>query len=159
MLYSQLLSTRLVLLLSLILVLESYAFTSQFRPFHLVRLSMKPDEPDFDDMPPLGEDAEYTGSVDWDAEWKKVVENKGQPANRPKDIVKSDAEIAVTKTVNKAAQNLVDATSGMSVPSMDSLKGDWKFWIGILVVISIGTSLIAASGQGSQEMVQDSYYI
>ena len=105
---------------------------------------------------------EYTGSVDWDAEWKKVVKNQGQPSNRPKDIGKSDAEIAVTKVVNKAAQNVVDVTSSVQVPQFDSLKGDWKFWIGVLAVISVGTSLLAASGGGgvpSSSYPDGSYYI
>ena len=40
--------------------------------------------------------ADYTGSVDWDAEWKKVVRNKEKLSSneRPgKDFYKSEAEI------------------------------------------------------------------
>lgn len=39
---------------------------------------------------------DYTGKVDWDAEWKKVAKNNDQlRTNRPgKDFYKSDAEIA-----------------------------------------------------------------
>jgi hypothetical protein len=54
------------------------------------------------DFPPE-ETAEYTGSVDWDAEWKKVVKNGGVASNsgdRPgKDFYKSEAEIAAIVSV------------------------------------------------------------
>ena len=33
-------------------------------------------------MPPE-ERGEHAGDVDWDAEWKKVMENKDQPVERP----------------------------------------------------------------------------
>lgn len=49
------------------------------------------------DFPPEEETAEYTGSVDWDAEWKKVVKNGGvaNSGDRPgKEFYKSEAEIA-----------------------------------------------------------------
>jgi hypothetical protein len=38
---------------------------------------------------------EYTGTVDWDAEWKKVSQDKDFLKNRPgSDFYKSEAEIA-----------------------------------------------------------------
>lgn len=45
---------------------------------------------------PLDETDEYSGSVDWDAEWKKVVEKGGvASSDRPgKGYYKSEAEIA-----------------------------------------------------------------
>jgi hypothetical protein len=48
------------------------------------------------DFPPEEETAEYKGTVDWDAEWKKVVNNGGTTkADRPgKEFYKSEAEIA-----------------------------------------------------------------
>jgi hypothetical protein len=48
------------------------------------------------DFPPDEETAEYKGTVDWDAEWKKVVKNGGTTrADRPgKEFYKSEAEIA-----------------------------------------------------------------
>jgi hypothetical protein len=48
------------------------------------------------DFPPEEETAEYKGTVDWDAEWKKVVKNGGTTkADRPgKEFYKSEAEIA-----------------------------------------------------------------
>ena len=51
----------------------------------------------------------YEGSVDWDAEWKKVVEDRDQPAERPGKY-KSQAEIAAIKTTNKVAKNVFDAS-------------------------------------------------
>jgi hypothetical protein len=71
---------------------------------------------------------EYKGSVDWDGEWKKVIENKNQPMERPgKDFYKSEAEIAAIKAANRAQEQLAKTASSIpSVPSFDSLKGDWR---------------------------------
>jgi hypothetical protein len=57
----------------------------------------KKKQPQNEDFIPLEEmDAEYSGSVDWDAEWKKVVKNKDAILEKApgKDFYKSDAEIA-----------------------------------------------------------------
>lgn len=75
----------------------------------------------------------YTGSVDWDAEWKKVVKNKALvEENRPgKDYYKSEAEIAAIKAANRATKQ-VDrvaervASNMPSLPTWNSVKGDWK---------------------------------
>jgi hypothetical protein len=47
-------------------------------------------------VPAEEQSVDYTGSVDWDAEWKKVVKNQDRIArDRPgKDFYKSEAEIA-----------------------------------------------------------------
>eukprot|EP00543_Licmophora_paradoxa_P001914 CAMPEP_0202454300 /NCGR_PEP_ID=MMETSP1360-20130828/12077_1 /ASSEMBLY_ACC=CAM_ASM_000848 /TAXON_ID=515479 /ORGANISM="Licmophora paradoxa, Strain CCMP2313" /LENGTH=155 /DNA_ID=CAMNT_0049073593 /DNA_START=46 /DNA_END=513 /DNA_ORIENTATION=- len=107
------------------------------------------------------DDFEYTGNVDWDNEWKKVVRNEGQPAERPgKGYYKTDAEIFVTKNVNKATEKIVETTSQIRVPSFQSLSGDWRFWVGILAVVSVLSSVIAGAGQVQAPMMQqDSYYI
>eukprot|EP00568_Trieres_chinensis_P006668 CAMPEP_0183294236 /NCGR_PEP_ID=MMETSP0160_2-20130417/2651_1 /TAXON_ID=2839 ORGANISM="Odontella Sinensis, Strain Grunow 1884" /NCGR_SAMPLE_ID=MMETSP0160_2 /ASSEMBLY_ACC=CAM_ASM_000250 /LENGTH=165 /DNA_ID=CAMNT_0025455517 /DNA_START=192 /DNA_END=689 /DNA_ORIENTATION=- len=115
---------------------------------------------DFDDR----EEAEYSGDIDWDAEWKKVVAEKEKGVERPgKDFYKSDAERATIKSVNKVAEGVVKARDSLpqfETPNVRSLQGDWKFWIGILVVISVGTSLLSAAGQ-STSFANDpsSYYI
>ena len=107
----------------------------------------------------LGSDI-YEGSVDWDAEWKKVVENRDQPAQRPGKY-KSEAEIAAIKVTNKVAKNVFDASQEMkskmpAVPNMRSLQGDWRFWIGILVIVSFGLSILSAT---SAQQVNESFYI
>mmetsp|Transcript_33353 Transcript_33353/g.37934 ORF Transcript_33353/g.37934 Transcript_33353/m.37934 type:complete len:150 (-) Transcript_33353:259-708(-) len=111
-----------------------------------------------DDRTPRKDD-EYEGNVDWDAEWKKVVSEKDKPIKRPKGLYKSDAEIAVTKVVNKATQKMVDVSKNVQIPNIrieGSLTSDWRFWIGILVLFSVITSLLSAPPQMG---VQDSYYI
>jgi hypothetical protein len=45
-----------------------------------------------------------------------------------------------TNQVNKIA-----STIPSTLPSWNQLKGDWKFWIGVLAILSIGTSLLSAS--------------
>ena len=77
------------------------------------------------------ENVEYTGSIDWDSEWKKVVQNKNQPGERPgKDFYKSEAEIAAIKAANKAAEQAKSVTDSINLPSVptsfDSVKGDWR---------------------------------
>lgn len=99
------------------------------------------------DIPPA---EEYTGSVDWDAEWKKVVKSEGKLSGgkeRPgSSFYKSEAEIAAIKTANAASKKVAEATSTVSnaLPDIRSLSGDWKFWIGILALVSIGLSVLTA---------------
>jgi hypothetical protein len=103
---------------------------------------------------------QYEGSVDWDAEWKKVVQNRDQPTQRPGSY-KSPVEIAAIKATNKVAKNVFDASQDMkaslpSPPSIRTLQGDWRFWIGIIVVVSFGLSILTAT---SSTPVNDSFYI
>lgn len=116
------------------------------------------------------EENEYTGSVDWDAEWKKVVQNEGRTVaeERPgKDYYKSESEIAAIKVANKATEQATGVASSIadslpSLPDFNSLKNDWRFWIGILAVVSIVISVGAAPpAMPPPNLVQnaDSYYI
>jgi hypothetical protein len=111
-----------------------------------------------DDFP---DNTDYVGDVDWDAEWKKVVQDKDSKRPRPgSKFYKTDVEIALTKTVNKAASKVVKVSSQLDVPKMNwnSLKGDWKFWLAILAMLSVGTSVLSGMGM-SQTYSPDSYYI
>ncbi|MGK3745001.1 MAG: hypothetical protein ACI8RD_012139 [Bacillariaceae sp.] len=121
-----------------------------------------------DDDIPSDDSTEYTGSVDWDAEWKKVVDNEGQlktsGKDRPgKDFYKSEAEITAIKAANKATEKITDVSSTVSnsLPDIRSLSGDWRFWIGILALVSIGFSVLTApSGNISPSGLNgDSFYI
>ena len=107
----------------------------------------------------VGEE-KYEGSVDWDAEWQKVVQNRDQPTQRPGNY-KSPVEIAAIKATNKVAKNVFDASRDMksnmpNAPSFQSLQGDWRFWIGIIVIVSFGLSILSAT---SVAPVNDSFYI
>ncbi|KAL7433932.1 hypothetical protein ACHAXH_002235 [Discostella pseudostelligera] len=104
----------------------------------------------------------YEGSIDWDAEWKKVVENRDQPAKRPGKY-KSQVEIAATKATNKVAKNVYDASKDMkanmpSMPNIRSLQGDWRFWIGMIMIVSFGLSILSVTSSGSTS-VNESFYI
>lgn len=119
---------------------------------------------DFDsDFPPPSDNDD--DGVDWDAEWKKVVANKDQPKQRPgQDFYKSEAEIVVTKTVNRsietvqkkvaAATNKMDFSSNMTAAKLTS---DWRFWIAILAIVSVATAVLSAPPQ--MPPVDQSYYI
>ncbi|CAB9511035.1 expressed unknown protein [Seminavis robusta] len=103
-------------------------------------------------------------SVDWDAEWKKVMEKEkaGEPIERPgKDFYKSEAEITAIRAANKASTEVQKISSKVpSPPSMSSLTGDWRFWIGILALISIGSAVLSAQGPSYTPIAGgDSYYI
>lgn len=104
----------------------------------------------------------YEGSIDWDAEWKKVVENRDQPAKRPGKY-KSQVEIAAIKATNKVAKNVYDASKDMkanmpSMPSIRSLQGDWRFWIGMILIVSFGLSILSVTSSGNTS-VNESFYI
>ena len=135
-------ATAIVALL-LILAVSGFAPPSPARATtkNLLRSSPNNNE----DFPPPPEDDNAT--VDWDAEWKKVVANKEQPDKRPgQDFYKSDAEISVTKTVNQGIEKAQKEAAKLDIPSvnMAGLTSDWRFWIGIIAVISVGTALLSA---------------
>jgi hypothetical protein len=118
--------------------LSTHVSSSNFR-------AIKYDESDF---PPKDE---YESSVDWDSEWKKVVENQGKldggESRRPgSDYYKSEAEISAIKATNKAAFQAAQVSSKVTnnIPPLSTLTGDWRFWIGILAVVSIGLSVLTA---------------
>jgi len=96
----------------------------------------------------------YDGDTDWDAEWKKVVQNQDQPTQRPgKDFYKNDVEKAIGKTA-KAAQEQISKIPKVKVemPTMSkpkvpmSLSGDAKLWLAIIAIISVGSAVIGATG-------------
>jgi hypothetical protein len=120
----------------------------------------------YSDLPPPDESTEYTGSVDWDAEWKKVVANEGKlrdGSSRPgRDFYKSEAEIAAIKAANKATEQISKAGSTVSnsLPDIRSLSGDWRFWIALLALVSVGISVLTAPQMVPSSGLQgDSYYI
>ena len=168
-------TTAVVLLVSALLLLESSAFAPLARRvtvrseqgLFLGKSTPPPVGDDFADFPPPDEQAaEYTGSVDWDAEWKKMVKDGGlKTQERPgKDYYKSEAEIAAIRAANKATEQVNKVASNIPSPptSFDQVKGDWRFWIAILAVLSVGSSLLAGMGMSQQLPVNaspDSYYI
>jgi hypothetical protein len=122
-------------------------------------------EENYSDLPPPEESAEYTGSIDWDAEWKKVVANEGKlvgQKERPgQGYYKSEAEIQAIKAANEASKKLAEAGNSVtnSLPDVRSLSGDWRFWIAILALVSVGLSVLTAPPSISTGLQGDSYYI
>jgi len=117
-----------------------------------------------DDFPP-DESADYSGNVDWDAEWKKVVAKDGKldsGQERPgKDFYKSEAEIAAIKAANTATKKVSEAgsTVGDILPDVRSLSGDWRFWIAVLALVSVGLSLLSAPSDINTGLSGDSFYV
>lgn len=110
-----------------------------------------------DDFP---DNTDYKGEVDWDAEWKKVVTSKDSKPRPGSNFYKTDAEIALTKTVNKAAEKVAEARASIDMPDMNwnSIKGDWKFWLAILAMLSVGISVLNGYAM-TQSYSPDSYYV
>jgi hypothetical protein len=110
--------------------------------------SVRANKYDESDFPP--EDDAYESSIDWDSEWKKVVQNEGKSGgkvSRPgNDYYKSEAEISAIKATNKAAMKAAEVSSSVTnnIPQLSSLTGDWKFWIAILAIVSVGLSVLSA---------------
>lgn len=97
-------------------------------PAHTTQLNEKAGRPEFE----VG-DEEYSGDIDWDGEWAKIVKEADKKERPGKDFYKSDAERATIKAVNKAAEQVakvkVQAPS-FKPPPIRSLQGDWRVSIG-----------------------------
>lgn len=119
----------------LILLIAFVAYASAFQaPLQRSRLATTAVNAIVDDgdFPPEEDNSDYSGNVDWDAEWKKVVASEGKldgGAERPgKEFYKSEAEVAAIKATNKAAANVAKAGAGVAdaMPDIRSMSGDWK---------------------------------
>eukprot|EP00816_Leptocylindrus_hargravesii_P007247 CAMPEP_0196801446 /NCGR_PEP_ID=MMETSP1362-20130617/1205_1 /TAXON_ID=163516 /ORGANISM="Leptocylindrus danicus, Strain CCMP1856" /LENGTH=141 /DNA_ID=CAMNT_0042172417 /DNA_START=182 /DNA_END=607 /DNA_ORIENTATION=+ len=116
-----------------------------------------------------GSDADnidFESSVDWDAEWSKVVRGDQDSVKRPSGRAKSDVEIAALRAKKTAAEQVLKVKGEarnlknqvQRQANWRSLQGDWKFWVGVLAIISVATSLLSASGQ-SYSNNDPSFYI
>lgn len=126
-----------------------------------LRMASDPDDNSFDEDSVVGGE-QYQGSIDWDSEWKEVVKNQGQGQARPDPGYKSQAQIEAIKATNKVAKNVFSATQEMKdklpgTPDIRSLQGDGRFWIGIVLVVSFGLSLLAATSSSGPS--NESFYI
>lgn len=70
-------------------------------------------------------------------------------------------QYVLVKATNKVAKNVFDASQEVKsnlpkAPSIRSLQGDWRFWIGILVIVSFGLSILSAT---SVQPTNESFYI
>ena len=81
----------------------------------------------------VGGDDEYSGEIDWDAEWQKVVkenEGGGGAGKRPgEDFYKSDAEKAAIRATNAVAEKVAKVkvqAPAFKPPEIRSLQGDWR---------------------------------
>jgi hypothetical protein len=106
------------------------------RPLTGLNADKLPPSEELQDLDGIGQIS--SDSIDWDAEWKKVMESKDQ-AKRPNPY-KSQIEIEAIKATNKAlkvgkdvtnkvAKNVFDSKSEMGRfggGGMRSLQGDWR---------------------------------
>ena len=89
--------------------------------------------------------------VDWDSEWKKVVQNKNQPPTRPgSNYYKNDVQRAIGKGTRQVQESVVKNVlptiqKSRNQFSFSSLKNDAKFWFAILAAISIGSAVLSAA--------------
>jgi hypothetical protein len=86
-----------------------------------------------------------TSNIDWDAEWKKVVEssksssvsNADLPPRPAKGYYKSDAEVWFTKTVNRSARSVETQISKLPQMNTATIWKDGRVWILILAIVSV----------------------
>jgi hypothetical protein len=86
-----------------------------------------------------------TSNIDWDAEWKKVVESSKSPSvsnadlpPRPaKGYYKSDAEVWFTKTINRSARSVETQISKLPQMNTATIWKDGRVWILILAIVSV----------------------
>ncbi|CAJ1949410.1 unnamed protein product [Cylindrotheca closterium] len=156
-------SQQLAILVSTILFLQlgsSFGFRSSMSPATRMIPSTRSSKSamygvinEESDFPP--EEGGYDSSIDWDSEWKKVVQSEGKLStgeSRPgQEFYKSEAEIAAIKAANKAAARASEAASSVTnkLPQLSSFSGDWKFWIGVLAIISVGLAVLSAPPQAN----------
>ena len=91
-----------------------------------------------EDFPPPKDD-EYTGDIDWDEEWKKVVKGEGQPRARPSGDPKSELERKALAAQRQAEETMfkMKSTARRSL-NFNSLKGDWKVSPKQEIVVTLG---------------------
>jgi len=118
---------------------------------------------DFDSVP--GGDSfggDNSSDIDWDAEWKKVVEDKkkGNDISRPgQEFYKNDVQRAAAKASRQATEQISKVKIVKPDINMRMLQGDAKFWIAILAVISVGLALATAPDMGTIQNSNESFYI
>ncbi len=96
-------------------------------------------QPLYDNNTGSGEDEEttpggesYDGDIDWDAEWAKVVKEKGKEIDRPgKDFYKNDAQRAAARASRVASEQISKVKIVKPDVNLRMLTGDTKFWIAI----------------------------
>jgi hypothetical protein len=107
------------------------SYRNSCRTVSVSRLLSKGDSPSFEeDINPedLSPGEDYQGSVDWDAEWKKVATKQTKPSSGIQDPYKGDVEKAAIKVRNAAQSQLnkVERELIKNKPDIRSLQGDWK---------------------------------
>ena len=126
------------------------------------------DPPDPSEIPKNGkgsnneaDDIDFESDIDWDAEWKKVTSGKQKSIQRPSGRAKTDIELAAVRAKKLAEAKLYQAQGEAKKikykTNWNSLKGDWKFWVGVLALLSIATSVLTAQGLQSSNL--DNFYV
>ena len=67
----------------------------------------------------------YEGDIDWDAEWKKVVEKRDQPSSRPGKY-KNDVERALLQSTKATSEQIKKVKIVKPEINIRSLQGDAK---------------------------------
>eukprot|EP00587_Corethron_hystrix_P012052 CAMPEP_0113302014 /NCGR_PEP_ID=MMETSP0010_2-20120614/3001_1 /TAXON_ID=216773 ORGANISM="Corethron hystrix, Strain 308" /NCGR_SAMPLE_ID=MMETSP0010_2 /ASSEMBLY_ACC=CAM_ASM_000155 /LENGTH=120 /DNA_ID=CAMNT_0000155729 /DNA_START=274 /DNA_END=636 /DNA_ORIENTATION=+ /assembly_acc=CAM_ASM_000155 len=100
-------------------------------------------------------------SIDWDSEWKKVLNDEGQPVQREPgraawnegDRLKQKVKLATLDATILATKAKKSATS----LNASALTSDWKFWVGIIALLSFGSAFIGTMGQ--EAYTDDSFMV
>ena len=102
-------------------------FYSPIRSFGLKVMQATSNQDNGDDFESIGNTAgdNYEGDIDWDAEWKKVVQNREQPTSRPGNY-KNDVERALLKTTKATGEQIKKVKIVTPDINVRSLQSDPK---------------------------------
>lgn len=96
--------------------------THQSTPITTTSLHGELNKDDENDFGNAGGDS-YEGDIDWDAEWKKVVEKRDQPSSRPGKY-KTDVERALLQTTKATGEQIKKVKIVKPDINIRSLQGD-----------------------------------
>ncbi|CAM9606229.1 unnamed protein product [Chrysoparadoxa australica] len=98
------------------------------------------------------EEDDFEATVDWDAELKRLRAGEVKQ-EKPKGIIPDDvseADINIYRVKKKIREQLPEP---IKVPAWKTVSQDWKFWVGIMVVLSVATAVLFNSGGGNELVV------
>jgi len=122
-------------------------------------------------------DRREDSSIDWDSEWKKISTDDAAVDEKPsvttptrprglddmseleRQTLRASRRVAglgqqAAKSVesfSKKSTKKLKPKGKVKVPSWKRLSKDWRFWIALLAVVSVGSSVISAISQSGGE--------
>ena len=81
-------------------------------------------------------------SIDWNAAWTQFQESGIKPMTKGREPLPRET-VAAKKVVNRVRASVTQVTSRL--PSRQMLFNDWRFWVGIILALSVFSALVGSS--------------